>query len=112
MTRMSFRFCSLTAAFASLALLFVAPTASQAQKPVTKAAKPWTVPRTVDGQPDFQGYWTNATVTPLERPVELGTKEFFTEEEAAAYAKQRNDKENSQSSTDIHYDNVLWQSEH
>ncbi len=31
-------------------------------------AKPWTMPRTVDGKPDLQGIWTNATLTPLERP--------------------------------------------
>jgi hypothetical protein len=27
----------------------------------------WTVPRTVDGRPDLQGNWSNATLTPLER---------------------------------------------
>ena len=30
--------------------------------------KPWTLPRTPDGKPDLQGNWTNATLTPLERP--------------------------------------------
>lgn len=49
----------------------------------------WTPRRTPDGQPDLQGVWTNATVTPFQRPAELGTKAFFTAEEAAAYAKQR-----------------------
>ena len=44
----------------------------------TEKAKPWTLPRTVDGQPDLQGIWTNATLTPLERPRELAGKEFFT----------------------------------
>jgi hypothetical protein len=29
---------------------------------------PWTLPRTADGTPDLQGNWTNATITPLERP--------------------------------------------
>jgi hypothetical protein len=106
---MSFRFYASLTAFAALALLFVAPARVTGQ---SKATKPWTVPRTIDNQPDFQRYWTNSTVTPLERPVKLGTKEFFTEAEAAAYAKQRNDRENAQAATDIHYDNVLWQSEH
>jgi hypothetical protein len=45
--------------------------------------------RAPDGQPDLQGVWTNATVTPFQRPADLGTKQFFTPEEAAAYAKQR-----------------------
>ena len=32
-------------------------------------AKPWTLPRTADGKPDMQGNWSNATLTPLERPA-------------------------------------------
>jgi len=53
------------------------------------AAQNLTPPRTPDGQPDLQGVWTNATVTPFQRPKELGTKQFFTAEEAATFAKQR-----------------------
>ena len=30
--------------------------------------KPWALPRQPDGKPDLQGTWTNATLTPLERP--------------------------------------------
>ena len=41
-------------------------------------------PRTLWGHPDLQGTWTNRTITPLERPDDLGDREFFTEEEAAA----------------------------
>ncbi|HUA19803.1 MAG TPA: hypothetical protein VMB25_13730 [Bryobacteraceae bacterium] len=48
-----------------------------------------TLPRTLDGHPDFNGYWTNATVVPLERPKDLGNKAFFTPEEAIAYEKAR-----------------------
>jgi hypothetical protein len=44
----------------------------------TPAAKSWAVPRTADGQPDLQGIWANSTLTPLERPRELGDKQFFT----------------------------------
>jgi hypothetical protein len=49
------------------------------------AAKGWNQPRTPDGQPDLQGIWTNATLTPLERPAELATKEFLTRREAEEY---------------------------
>jgi hypothetical protein len=44
--------------------------------------------RTPDGRPDLQGFWTNQTITPLERPTNLGAKEFFTEEEAAENRKR------------------------
>jgi hypothetical protein len=46
-------------------------------------------PRTRWGHPDLQGTWTNATLTPLQRPVELGDKEFYTPDELAAFAAQR-----------------------
>jgi hypothetical protein len=49
----------------------------------------WETPRTADGHPDLQGNWTNATLTPFQRPPEFGNKEFFTEDEAAAFEKQR-----------------------
>ena len=45
-------------------------------------------PRTPDGQPDISGIWTNDTLTPLERPPELGDKAFYTAEEAAAVERQ------------------------
>ena len=61
--------------------------------------------------PDLQGYWTNATFTPLERPAELANKEFFTKEEAAEFDRKRLERENAQSKEDIHYDNALWQTE-
>jgi hypothetical protein len=58
------------------------------------AAKPRTapaeagLPRTPDGHPDFQGLWDYRTVTPLERPRDLSDKEFFTDQEAAAFEKR------------------------
>jgi hypothetical protein len=61
--------------------------------------------------PDFHGYWTNATFTPLERAPELGNKEFFTEAEAAADFKKRLDRYLGQSKTDVHYDDAIWQGE-
>src|SRR5262245_48975358 len=43
-----------------------------------------TTPRTAWGDPDLQGVWSYATLTPLERPDAMAGKEFFTREEAAA----------------------------
>jgi hypothetical protein len=43
----------------------------------------WRAPRTADGQPDLQGMWTSATITPLERPDEFGDRRALTPEEAA-----------------------------
>jgi hypothetical protein len=43
----------------------------------------WRAPRTADGQPDLQGMWTSATITPLERPAEYGGRRALTAEEAS-----------------------------
>ena len=53
-----------------------------AATPATQS-KPWTAPRTSDGHPDIQGVWTNATITPFERPANLADKPFLTAAEAA-----------------------------
>ena len=53
------------------------------------------VARTAWGHPDLEGTWTNATLTPLQRPPELGTKSIFTPEEAAAWARQRVEQTNA-----------------
>src|SRR5207247_3559914 len=81
----------------ALVLLVPLPGSGQAASSVAKkkgvahtkaATKTWTAPRTQDGQPDLQGIWTNATITPFERPKELAGKQFFTENEAAEYEKR------------------------
>jgi hypothetical protein len=63
--------------------------------PAFAAGQDWTLPRTPWGHPDFEGTWTNATLTPLQRPVELGSKAFYTPEEAAAAAQQRRTQTNA-----------------
>ena len=40
-------------------------------------------PRTLWGAPDLQGVWDFRTLTPLQRPEDLGDKAFLTAEEAA-----------------------------
>ena len=42
----------------------------------------WNPPRTAWDVPDLQGIWTNATLTPVERPEDLGAQEQLTDEEA------------------------------
>jgi hypothetical protein len=76
-------FCSMGSAMktalvgASTAALLIISVHAQ-----TTARLPW-------GDPDLEGIWTNATLTTLQRAPELGTKAFFTAEEAVAWEKQR-----------------------
>ena len=46
-------------------------------------------PRTPWGDPDLQGLWSNATLTPLQRPADLADTEFFTPEDARAWVEAR-----------------------
>jgi hypothetical protein len=75
-----------------LLYLLVAIAAGIVMKPLPAVAQSknatWTPSRTPDGQPDLQGIWTNPTITPFERPVELGNKQFLTEKEVADLEKQ------------------------
>ena len=37
----------------------------------------------------LEGIWNSSSLTPFQRPAELGNKEYYTEQEAAAYEKAR-----------------------
>ena len=52
-------------------------------------------PRTPDGQPDLQGVWDMATLTPLERPAQFAGKAFLTLQEAADYERRTLEQLNS-----------------
>ena len=71
------------------------------------AGKAYKAPRTPDGQPDLQGFWTNSTYVPLERPNGV-TKEFYTPDEAEAAIKVAAEREAEQTepgtTADVHYD--------
>ncbi len=69
------------------ALALAAPAAAQAQPP--SKASPYKAPRALDGQPDLQGAWTNASLTPLERPKALGERLVMTPDEVAAVEGKR-----------------------
>ncbi len=45
---------------------------------------PFKAPRTAFGQPDIGGYWSNATLTPMQRDSKLGDRLVFTPAEVRA----------------------------
>ena len=64
----------------TIATLTPKPVAALAQDSAPLDPTPiegYTLPRTPDGQPDLQGFWTNATYIPLERPDGV-TGEFYS----------------------------------
>ena len=61
--------------------VFVASAAAQSRAAASSPA--WSVERTPDGHPDFQGVWANNTVTPLERPKQWEGKTHLTDAEIA-----------------------------
>jgi hypothetical protein len=77
------------------------------------AAKPYRAPKTSWGHPDLQGIWNNGTTTPLERPKDLADREYLSDEEWAARAKEvatRAEKrpEDPLADVELAYNNEWW----
>ena len=80
---MSYRFLACVGA---LAALLAAPVPGQNARTAAKS-KTAAIPRAPDGHPDLQGVWTNATITPLERPAKFAGRPTISDAEATAYEK-------------------------
>ena len=52
-----------------------------------RGGQQWVLPRTPDGHPDLQGNWSNATITPMQRP--RGQGPVLTREQVAAIEGRR-----------------------
>ena len=79
------------------------PIAAQSQ------AEGWTLPRMPWGDPDMQGVWSFATITPLERPTDLATRTDLTDDEVAELnrnARTRNDRKPQAGRTGTY--NAFW----
>ena len=71
---------------------FFSPPPSWRSPPSWSRARPGSshdrrLPRTPWGDPDLQGVWSIATITPFERPTSLAGKQVLSEEEAAELEK-------------------------
>jgi hypothetical protein len=54
---------------------------------LAKAEGAYKAPRLAFGQPDLQGYWSNATLTPMARPAKYGERAVMTPDEVKAAEK-------------------------
>ncbi len=74
--------CRFLASSMALAALLATPLAAQ-----TSQSRSAAIPRVSDGHPDLQGVWTNATITPMERPAKYASKLTLTDAEAKELEK-------------------------
>ena len=87
------------------------------QEPAALDPANYSPPRLPSGKPDLQGLWSNAVVTPLERPADLADKPFLTEEEAREYDGKRVETinrdsrpENAEADILLAYNDFWWDS--
>jgi hypothetical protein len=118
---------SALAAWGLTAALFAIPAAAQTAaaggtaKKAAAVKSNTAIPRTADGHPDLSGVYTTATAVPVTRPVNLGAKEFYTDEadrqasnarpaaggggRGGGGAARAVDPETGQPALQVHYDN-------
>jgi hypothetical protein len=85
-------------------LLIQLPVAATAQK-----ATGFSVPRTGWGDPDLEGVYTFATLTPFQRPAAQARKDVLTEEEQKALEEQLKKQQAENIATNEHFSyNALW----
>ena len=80
-------------AFIGLVIVLFKPThvtiAAQAPAASAKAAEEAAALKTLWGEPDLQGIWTDESDTPLQRSPKYANQEFFTEAQRAELDKER-----------------------
>ena len=87
------------ASLAAVGIVMAPQLLAQSSTSSAKAA----IQRTADGHPDLSGMYDVATMTPLRRPAEFGTRRALTKQEAAEmeqYEKQRQEKNSQPSNPD------------
>ena len=75
----------LVASLYAAAVMLAVPVAAQTSSPAKAKAA---IPHTPAGHPDLQGFWTNATITTMERPAAFAGKPTVTPAEAKSYAQK------------------------
>jgi hypothetical protein len=78
-----------SARIAVVALLALTGVSFAEVRPAAAQQGGWTVPRLADGTPDLQGNWSNATMTPIQRPP--GLELILTPDQVAALEDGRQD---------------------
>ena len=103
------------ATVAAWALLAQMPVAGQSlrtggeEKTAAPASSTFATPRTAWGDPDLEGVYTFATLTPFQRPAALSGKDRLTEQEQKAQEEQLKKKQEENIATNEHFSyNALW----